>query len=437
MAFATIQETVSQTSFLLPKEKKSQYKGDYYRTYYQNNRQKLLTYSHDYYQFKKLLEPYLKKREKTTDRHRLGYYQEYEKKPKRKEYKKQWIAAKRAEKNTDKKLKSVVDNFLSHTHIKEHSLREKERFFFVDNTRDKKKDLVRRLDQKYLRLPTKNKIPQKKGWNQPWFEEWLDKSGLLKKYQEWSLRGGKQIGNKFLSFLDLDINKTDLEPWRIKQLEKNVRLLLDYLGCFYVETKKGFHVYLLTEELLPNEMIYHVDSWLKKEQIIGSIQSKGKYVVGFDSVDKKLVEKGKWFWHIKDLAQIKTTLARFFLVVGRQEKIVDDYLVKMHQDISVKKQNVDNTFKFEKTGLEQVLRLEKRLEQPRKISVKVKIVGKKKTCLAELWKVFYLDQKTQQNGYFLVNDYQKSYLLPNLDVGSVRGILLVNGYKHRFLSRMC
>jgi hypothetical protein len=72
-----------------------------------------------------------------------------------------------------------------------------------------------------------------------------------------------------------------------------VRLLLDYLGCFYVETKKGFHVYLLTDELLPNEMIYHVDSWLKKEQIIGSIQSKGKYVVGFDSVDKKLVEKGK------------------------------------------------------------------------------------------------------------------------------------------------
>jgi hypothetical protein len=76
-------------------------------------------------------------------------------------------------------------------------------------------------------------------------------------------------------------------------LEKNVELLLDYLGCFHVKTKKGFHVYLLTEELLPNEMIYHVDSWLKKEKIIGSIQSKGKYVVGFDSVDKKLVEKGK------------------------------------------------------------------------------------------------------------------------------------------------
>jgi hypothetical protein len=59
-----------------------------------------------------------------------------------------------------------------------------------------------------------------------------------------------------------------------------------------------------------------------------------------------LVEKGKWFWHIKDLAQIKTILARFFLVVGRQEKIVDDYLVKIQQDISVKKQNVDNTFNF-------------------------------------------------------------------------------------------
>jgi len=59
-----------------------------------------------------------------------------------------------------------------------------------------------------------------------------------------------------------------------------------------VETKKGFHVYILSDELLPNQILYHVDSWLEKEKIIGSIQSKGKYVVGFDSPDKKLIEKG-------------------------------------------------------------------------------------------------------------------------------------------------
>jgi hypothetical protein len=71
-------------------------------------------------------------------------------------------------------------------------------------------------------------------------------------------------------------------------------------------------------------------------------------------------------------------------VVGRQEKIVDDYLVKIQQDISVKKQNVDNTFNIKKTGLGQVLSLEKHLEQPRKFSLQVKILGKKKTCLADL-----------------------------------------------------
>jgi hypothetical protein len=50
--------------------------------------------------------------------------------------------------------------------------------------------------------------------------------------------------------------------------------------------------------------------------------------------------------------------------------------------------------------------------------------------------VFYLDQKTQQNGYFLVNDYQKLGVLGNLNVGNVRNMLLVNGFKHRFLGKM-
>ena len=342
------QETAQQVDFLLPKGKIRKNKRDYYHTYYQNNRQKLLTYSHDYYGVKKLLEPYLKSEKKNTDRHRLGYYQEYEKNPKRKEYKKQWIATKRAEKNTDNKIKCVVDNFLSHTSIKEHSQRKKELFFVVDNTQRKKTELLRRLDQDYLRLPTKNKIPQKRFWNQPWFREWLNIPALKKKYGEYGLLGGKKIGDKYLSFLDLDIRKEGFEEWRIKQLEKNVGLLLGYLGCFHVKTKKGFHVYLLTEELLPNEMIYHVDSWLKKEQIIGSIQSKGKYVVGFDSVDKKLVEKGKWFWHVKDLEQIKITLARFFLVLGK-EKNIEDYLLEIQRQITAKKQKVDTTYNIKKT----------------------------------------------------------------------------------------
>src|SRR5215213_7371379 len=101
------------------------------------------------------------------------------------------------------------------------------------------------------------------------------------------------MGKKFLSFLDIDIEKSDLEEWRKRQLRKNAALLLKYLNCFYVRTKKGFHVYILSRELLTNEILCHVDSWLKRNKIIGSIQSKGKYVVGFDSPNKKLVENGK------------------------------------------------------------------------------------------------------------------------------------------------
>ena len=39
-------------------------------------------------------------------------------------------------------------------------------------------------------------------------------------------------------------------------------------------------------------------------------------------------------------------------------------------------------------------------------------------------------------GYFLVNDYQKSYALPNLDIGNVKNVMLVQGIKHNFLSRI-
>jgi len=90
----------------------------------------------------------------------------------------------------------------------------------------------------------------------------------------------------------LDIEKEETATSLQKQLEKNTNLLLDYLGCFHVKTKKGYHIYLLTDYLLPNSLLYHTDKFGKR-RIIGSIQSKGKYVVGFDSKDKKLVERGK------------------------------------------------------------------------------------------------------------------------------------------------
>jgi hypothetical protein len=102
------------------------------------------------------------------------------------------------------------------------------------------------------------------------------------------------MGNKFLSFLDVDIIKEDVPPTLQRTIREKLMFILKSLNCFYVETKKGYHVYILSDELLPNETLYHTDKFGKRRKI-GSIQSKGKYVVGFDSVNKKLVENGKWF----------------------------------------------------------------------------------------------------------------------------------------------
>ena len=117
--------------------------------------------------------------------------------------------------------------------------------------------------------------------------------------------------------------------------------MLDYLGCFYVKTKKGYHVYLLTDYLLPNSLLYHTDKFGKR-RIIGSIQSKGKYVVGFDSKDKKLVERGKWFWHAKDLEQIKGQLGKFFIETGNKEEVnVENKLLELQQKLRENQTNIN------------------------------------------------------------------------------------------------
>jgi hypothetical protein len=102
-----------------------------------------------------------------------------------------------------------------------------------------------------------------------------------------------------------------------------------------VETKKGYHVYLLTDELLPNSLLYHTDKFGKK-RIIGSIQSKGKYVVGFDSKDKKLMEKGRWFWHGKDLGEVKEKLGKFFIETGNKEQNIENKFLELQQELRKK-----------------------------------------------------------------------------------------------------
>ena len=71
-----------------------------------------------------------------------------------------------------------------------------------------------------------------------------------------------------------------------------------------------------------------------------------------------------------------------------------------------------------------------------KISVaELSISGKLKTCLKDIWKVFYKDSQ-QKSGYFLVNDYQRERDFNNLEIGSTLNICLIQGYKHQFFSKI-
>ena len=100
---------------------------NYQREYYRQNREKLLTYSKDYYGVKKL--------------------------------------------------------FSSHAHHNNILPSKTKNLFFLEGG-SKKEKLERRLDKERLRLATKDKRALKKYWNQPWFKEWLSKASLLSKYQE-------------------------------------------------------------------------------------------------------------------------------------------------------------------------------------------------------------------------------------------------------------
>jgi hypothetical protein len=69
----TVQASVNSECLQTLRKKKDRYRGGYFASYYQNNRQKFLAYSHDYYQVKKLLNPYLLEKKKSVSKHRLGY----------------------------------------------------------------------------------------------------------------------------------------------------------------------------------------------------------------------------------------------------------------------------------------------------------------------------------------------------------------------------
>ncbi len=270
-----------------------------------------------------------------------------------------------------------------------------------------------RKDQPWRRLATVNKIAQVKGWNLPTYREERAITELLKKHGEYSYLTGKKLGTYYLSTLDIDIWRTEFPSERVAYLEKSVKKLVKFLRTSYDKTKRGFHVDILTPELLNNETIYWTDK-LGKKWNIGSIQSTGKYVVGEDP-NKIFFQNGKWYW--KDLNKvIKSTLNKFFFSLGKSEQSEQTPPLSITQNP------------------QQPVLFNSLIIPPKNYTtIQAKILGVWETNLEKIYKISYLD-KQQHKGYFLLNDYQRENV--NLTIGSTQNILLVNGKKHRFFSRL-
>jgi len=305
-----------------------------------------------------------------------------------------------------------------------------------------KQERQKRKDQAWRRLETVNKIAQKSGYNLPTYQEKKGIAELLKLHGEYSYLTGKKLGTYYLSTLDVDIRKEEFADKLTERLEKNVRKLLNSLQVSYDKTKKGLHVDILTTEPLDNQQIYY-QGWGKTWNI-GSIQSLGKYVVGEDK-NKAFIKNGKWYWISKNNEEVKTQLAKFFFELGNQAKKTTENRQLLSNETlkTVRYQTWDynlNQAVMREYSLIIEKPYKKQKEPERKStkrqSIQAQILSKKQTNLEHLWKVFYLDWKTKTTGYFLVNNYQKSYALPNLDIGSVKSMVLVQGNRHSFLSRI-
>ena len=313
---------------------------------------------------------------------------------------------------------------------------------YLPNQYWNKQERTKRKDQPWRRLATINKIAQKAGYNLPNYSEKRTIEELLKLHGEYSYLTGKKLGTYYLSTLDLDILRAEFPKKMVDYLERSIKKLLDYLGVSYDKTKKGLHVDILTPEPLENQQIYY-RGWGKTWNI-GSIQSKGKYVVGEDP-NKFFIKNGKWYWKTKSNEEVKATLNKFFFYLNNQEKkpIENKQLLPSESLKTVKYQAWD--YNLNKQVIrEYSLIVEKPIKKQKepewkptkRQSIQAQILSKKPTSLEYMWKVFYRDWKTKTTGYFLVNNYQKSYALPSLDIGSVKNMVLVQGIKHNFLSRI-
>lgn len=153
--------------------------------------------------------------------------------------------------------------------------------------------LLKELDKAYIRVKTKDKVPQILDW-----VNYIEKQSikqLLDENGEFGLRTGTKVGNYWFCCLDID--------------KRGWVKICEYLS--YVKTKRGIHIYLKVRGKEPpsNGILYY------QGKRIGDLLSKGKQVIGVESrhisgITYGLVKRGKWFWKFENIEELKERLKK-------------------------------------------------------------------------------------------------------------------------------
>ncbi len=274
------------------------------------------------------------------------------------------------------------------------------------------------------------------GWNSPNYWEPKNRSLAALAFTHEIV-----LGKVEAPLLDLDPNKKDKDGnYKIKQewLRKDLSeggkkwkaLVNKHQIPYYWKTATPGNSLLPVPYHLIGSMkgkkIYHQDTG----QEIGDLLSQGDLVALPVGSDKKrqlvITEWGKKLIKKHGAEGILNKN----LLVGDIEERVEEVLNGVF--LSLDKTAIQKPKKL----LTKKYLTEKQEKCPQRLrQIEVKVLGKWKTCLKDIWKTFYFDQKTKTAGYFLVNDYQREQAFNALNIGSTLNICLVQGYKHQFLSR--
>lgn len=252
------------------------------------------------------------------------------------------------------------------------------------------------------------------------------------------------LGKVDIPLLDLDPNKKDKggnykikRGWLRKDLSeggKKWKALINkhHIPYYWKTATPGNSLipvpyYLIG--LMQGKKIYHQDTGEK----IGDLLGLGDLValpVGSDKNRKLVITK----WGRKLVEKYGTEgMFRKSLLVGDIEEKVEEILNGVF--LSLSEGVVQKSKSRRKPRIREYLtkkQVENLGNQKRSV-VELSISGKLKTCLKDIWKIFYKDNQ-QKAGYFLLNSYQRN--LDDLIIGETRNICLVQGYKHAFFSRI-